>query len=942
MLTVEAVYPGATASVVEETIAAPIEQQVSGVENLRQLRSRCGGDGSYRLEVSFAGGTDLSLAEILIQNRVNLVLPLLPGETRRRGVVVKKRSEGPLMLICLVAHEARFDARYLGMFATIKLKDELTRLSGVGDVAVLGAPDCAVCIRLDAEKLAAGNLTAADVVRALEQQSSEATAGAGGLIHLTRSARGGLTEPEQLETIVIKADAEGRVTHLRDVVAGLEIGGGLAGFASLDGKPAAVLAVYRAQAARPRQVSAAVHAKLAELQERLPEGMSAFTEFDFTHEATKESPWCLLLDVNPTDEAEERPGNFLSRADQALRRVAGVRNVLALSEQPFDRNRDQPCLVVRLEPAVAAAGDREQLIRDVSNKLNVAEKAASIRARDLSGAARSPRITYPIDFAIYGPERSRLQELAGQLVARISQERRLTDLWAGARPMPALSVDIDRGRSATLGLAVMDIFTSIQAAFGSAQAGAITRFGRAWPVLVQVESAGRTGDEAWNRLTVRTDKGQMVPLRAVTTLRRENEVPQLERLNLYPAVSITANVGANLSLAEARFVCEHLAGEVLPKLRPVEYRLAWLREMPNEQAPTKPEPPPTPVLPPPVSVTRPVQREVAEYEEFTGRIEPALAVDIRPRVSGYLSRVLFQPGAVKKDDVLFEIDPRPRQAALDRAIAEYRLREAQLQAAALAEKRSRGLLTRGAVTPEDVSRDEAARIEAEAALGVARASRETAKLELEFTRIVAPFDGRIGQPLVHPGNVVRADEALLATLVSADPVYVYFDIDERTVLRLRRQERSGSAPQDGNQGQHVLIGLADEPGFPHQGRIQFAAARIDPATGTLRCRAILPNADGLLTAGMFARLRLAVSPPAPTLMVPERAVGRDQGKPFVLVVTEASVIAHRDVRLGPVLGGWRVVKQGVAPGEWVAIDVARCPMPGTKVQPQQTTVPVTD
>jgi RND family efflux transporter MFP subunit len=167
-------------------------------------------------------------------------------------------------------------------------------------------------------------------------------------------------------------------------------------------------------------------------------------------------------------------------------------------------------------------------------------------------------------------------------------------------------------------------------------------------------------------------------------------------------------------------------------------------------------------------------------------------------------------------------------------------------------------------------------------------------------------------------------------------MYVYFDIDERTLLRLRRQQREGKAPQDGNQQQRVMIGLADEPGFPRHGQFNFAGARIDPARGTLRCRAVLPNPDGLLIPGLFARLRLAVAPPAPAILVPERAIATDQGQPFVLVVTQANLVSRRSVRLGPILDGLRVVRQGVAPSDWVVIDGPRGLAPGAKVEPQQS------
>jgi multidrug efflux pump len=212
--------------------------------------------------------------------------------------------------------------------------------------------------------------------------------------------------------------------------------------------------------------------------------------------------------------------------------------------------------------------------------------------RDLSGAARSLRSGYPIEFAISGPDRARVQELAGQLVARLSQDRRLADVWSGPRPAPSLAADIDRAKAATMGLPLADISASIQAVFGCVEAGNFTGFDRTWPVGVQVDSGGRTEVDAFNRLMVRTEKGQMVPLRQIATLRQANEPARLERLDLLPTVSIAASLAGDLSPAEARFLCERRAVEVFPKQGPQEYRLVWLREMPAARQPAGPEPPP--------------------------------------------------------------------------------------------------------------------------------------------------------------------------------------------------------------------------------------------------------------------------------------------------------------------------------------------------------------
>ncbi len=579
-LTVEASDPGATASAVEQTIAAPIEQQVNGVEHLTQMRSRCRRDGSYTLVISFAAGTDVNLALALVQNRISLAMPALPTETQQLGVTILKRSPDPLMIVALNSPDSRYDAQYLANYATIQLKDELARLPGVAEVSIVGQRDFAARISLDPEKLAARNLTFDDVTRALERQDVEATAGQpvgpARASQLTLDGPGGPVPPGQLDAIVIKTDPEGRVTRLRDVALELELGAGRDGLESLDAKPAAVLAVYPLVHARRPEVSAAVHARVSELRLRFPKGVDAFTEFDFSQEPTAQASGYLLLDVDPpAGTSVDMIARLFGRCHQVLRRLPGVQNVLALSEQPFDRDHDQRSLVVRLGPVKGAPVDRELLIREIRERFVADLQGASVRIRDLSGGSRPRRFSYPIDFAISGPDRTRVQELAGQLVARMSQDPRLTDVRAGLQPVPSLSVDIDQAKATSLGLAVADISAVIRALLGPAQPGNISLLGRTWPVRVQVGSGGRTEVDALNRLKVRTNKGQMVPLSAVATFRHEDSLSHLDRFDLLPSVSITASPAGKLTEAKGRSLCEQLAAEILPNRTPTEYRLVW-------------------------------------------------------------------------------------------------------------------------------------------------------------------------------------------------------------------------------------------------------------------------------------------------------------------------------------------------------------------------------
>jgi multidrug efflux pump subunit AcrB len=390
--------------------------------------------------------------------------------------------------------------------------------------------------------------------------------------------------------MVIQTGPDGRVTRLRDVTSGVDQGSGPPLYTSLDGKPVAVLAVYRFGPSHPREVSTRVRATMAELREQVfPPFFEAPTVFDFSQPETAEASGFLLIDVDSGDDATaESIAGLLSRVGPSLNGLAGVQNVLALGEQPFDRERDQPCLVARLGPAKGAAVDRERLVGEIRALFPRGEKAPSTRIRDLSGAPGDPRPGYPIHFAIVGPDRASAQALADQLVARLSQDGRLTDLWSGPRLVPVPSADIDRAKAAALGVCPAEISASIQPVFGPVQIGGLKRFGRTLPMWVEVASGRGDDIDAFERLKVRNDKGAMVPVRSMATLRKDRAPDRLERIDLLPAVSITASLAGGLSLAEARFVCERLAEEVLAKERPSDYRLTWLRSMPAARAPARP------------------------------------------------------------------------------------------------------------------------------------------------------------------------------------------------------------------------------------------------------------------------------------------------------------------------------------------------------------------
>jgi RND family efflux transporter MFP subunit len=348
-------------------------------------------------------------------------------------------------------------------------------------------------------------------------------------------------------------------------------------------------------------------------------------------------------------------------------------------------------------------------------------------------------------------------------------------------------------------------------------------------------------------------------------------------------------------------------------------------------APAAPAPPPGAVR-----VTHPVVRDVSDYELFVGHIVAAREAGLRARVSGTLIQRLCRPGqVVKADERLFVIDPRPYKAALDKADAERdsalaRQKRCQIELAA-----TKHHLERHAVSQSEVDLFEQKFLEATASVKVAEAARNVAKLNLEFTELRAPFDGTVSGPVLGPGNVVVADTTLLATIVSTDQVFVAFDVDQRTVVHLYRMRREAW------DGPTVIVGLPDEEGHAHRGRIDSMEPRIDVNTGTAHWRALIPNPDGLLIPGLFVRVRLVTSAPHKALLVPAQALFADQGRQSVFTVTGQAIVQKRPVKAGRVYDGLQSV-EGLQADEWVVIDHLNRIKEGAKVLSVERVPPPAD
>jgi len=344
---------------------------------------------------------------------------------------------------------------------------------------------------------------------------------------------------------------------------------------------------------------------------------------------------------------------------------------------------------------------------------------------------------------------------------------------------------------------------------------------------------------------------------------------------------------------------------------------------------------PAPPPPPAVTVAAVPERDINEWDEFTGRLEAVDAVEIRPRVSGYLKRVAFAEGKeVRKGDVLFEIDPRPYAAELARAEAEVEVARTRAQLAARDVERAARLVAVQAISKEEFDSRTAGQAEGEAAVRAAEADVATTRLNLEWTRVRSPISGRVGRAEVTEGNLVQAGPptaTLLTTVVSLDPIYVSFEGDEQTYLKYTMLARSGDRPSSRDKRNPVFIGLANEEGFPHEGYVDFVDNQLNPESGTIRARAVLSNKERLFTPGLFARIKLVGSGRYRTALIQDRAVGTDQDKKFVLVLKPDSTVEYRPVQIGRLVDGLRIVRKGVAPGEQIVVNGLQRVRPGMKV-----------
>jgi RND family efflux transporter MFP subunit len=343
-----------------------------------------------------------------------------------------------------------------------------------------------------------------------------------------------------------------------------------------------------------------------------------------------------------------------------------------------------------------------------------------------------------------------------------------------------------------------------------------------------------------------------------------------------------------------------------------------------------------------VTVAKVISKRIKDWDEYTGRFQAVDTVEVRPRASGYIEQVLFREGQfVKKDDVLVVIDPRPYQADYDRAKASLELAKSQHELANLEAARVQKLKDSGAVSREELDERLSTLNQQQAGVSGAKAALDNAALLLSFTKVRAPFDGRASRAEVTRGNLVTGGNnggTLLTTIVSVDPIYVYFEGDENAYLRYSELAREGQRPSSRDAKNPVRVGLSNEQGFPHEGYMDFVDNQLDVHTGTIRARAVLENKQNRFTPGMFARVQLLGSGEYDAVLIEDRAVGTDQSQSFVLVLGSDNKLEYRSIQPGRLVDGMRIVRKGLKPDDVIVVSGLQRVRPGAQVKPNMTTM----
>ncbi len=345
--------------------------------------------------------------------------------------------------------------------------------------------------------------------------------------------------------------------------------------------------------------------------------------------------------------------------------------------------------------------------------------------------------------------------------------------------------------------------------------------------------------------------------------------------------------------------------------------------------------------PPPVTVAKPVVKTIVEDDEFVGRFDSVERVEVRSRLTGYLDSAHFKDGSlVTAGDLLFSIDKREFQTALNQAESQIDIAQAAFDFSEGQLTRAESLIKNGNVSQSVVDERRGNHLEARGILEQAKSALERAQIDFDYAKIRAPISGRIDQKFLDVGNLVKANDTILTTIVSHDPIFFYFDIDERYYLAYARDARTrGTTLQEGGGGLEVVVTLSDEIIPPIFGRLDFSENQIDPATGTMRIRAVLDNADGVLTPGLFGRVNVPGSLPYEGILVPDNSIVADQNRRLVMLVDEEGNVSPRPVRPGPKIDGYRVIREGLDGSETIVVSGVIRARPGAVVTPELIVLP---
>lgn len=557
VIVVEAIYPGANAATVADTLAAPIEQQVNGAEHLRSLESECTADGTYRLRLVFEPGTDLDAAQREIQNRTELALPMLPDVVRARGATVRKKTPEPFLLVSLSSYDGAYDTFYLSNYARIQVQDELARVPGVADICLFGAHATGLQLAVDTERLTAYRLTLPEVVTALRGQNIQVERVPATGPASSGPASSGLTSPgvrlqctnlgrpldgDSLGEVILVANSDGERIRVRDV-AQVEVAAQADSFAALNARPAVLLGIHALPTANPQQVSQAVRERLDTLRGNTPQGLRLEVAVDLSQPQVEH----LLIDlVPPPGASPEQQVALLELTERTVQQlVNGEATSVMTTQHPSTLLRDQPAVLVALNPA------KNKKLVDVLRPRLQNELPGCLFSICSVEKSRGASAVFPIEFALEdvgqqgGPA---LLDAAEALAKKLTTSGKFVDVIVSNsfRPAPALHYEIDRDRcrSAEVSVAELTALLELQ------------------PAATKFERQG-----------IKNKNGDVVLVEQLVRVQQTAEPTLIERHNLYPAIRLRANLATGVQLRPARQQCEELAKENLGQ----PFRFEWIR-----------------------------------------------------------------------------------------------------------------------------------------------------------------------------------------------------------------------------------------------------------------------------------------------------------------------------------------------------------------------------